>query len=91
MFNARGLRWKRLRTIANPTFSVAKIKEVSIPLADMDGGSAVLTVHTSNGVQLFTQERSRYRQRFVSEQLTLVQCRIFDGKFATCFAKGIVS
>uniref|UniRef100_A0A914WRF1 Uncharacterized protein n=1 Tax=Plectus sambesii TaxID=2011161 RepID=A0A914WRF1_9BILA len=28
MFGARGLRWKRLRTIANPTFSVAKIKEM---------------------------------------------------------------
>lgn len=30
MFGARGLRWKRLRTIANPTFSVAKIKEVCL-------------------------------------------------------------
>uniref|UniRef100_A0A914VW26 Cytochrome P450 n=1 Tax=Plectus sambesii TaxID=2011161 RepID=A0A914VW26_9BILA len=34
MFNARGLRWKRLRTIAGPTFSASKLKAMEPTIQD---------------------------------------------------------
>uniref|UniRef100_A0A914VYX4 Cytochrome P450 n=1 Tax=Plectus sambesii TaxID=2011161 RepID=A0A914VYX4_9BILA len=34
MFNARGLRWKRLRTITNPTFSASKLKAMEPTMQD---------------------------------------------------------